>query len=205
MNNFLWTSGLFCVFPPPLAPQRTTSTHTHMCPLHPAIPKATENCAAAYFIAVLFTDVIKQFWWRILNQYYQMVLMISFPGPFWADQLAFKGFLKNKRGFWWFLALLSSWRIVWSSSNARCSAEDRPRELKLVSSELSGNENCEYVFKIVLPYPWTKRQLKTSSNTIFFSLGKGGMKYTSSRRPFHRWLIGGWWGLGHKWVTVYVD
>jgi hypothetical protein len=47
--------------------------------------------------------------------------------------------------------------------------------MKLVSFEPSGNEDSEYVFNIFLACLWTKRQHKTSGNTIFQSLvGKEG-------------------------------
>ncbi len=44
--------------------------------------------------------------------------------------------------------------------------QDRPRDLKLVSLEPSGNEDSEYVFKIVPACLWTKRQRKTSYQFI---------------------------------------
>ncbi len=46
------------------------------------------------------------------------------------------------------------------------SAQDKPRELKLVSLELPGNEDFEDVFKVYLTCLCTKRQLKTSDQFL---------------------------------------
>jgi hypothetical protein len=69
-----------------------------------------------------------------------------------------------------FLVPKRSSRIVSAASNNDSSAQNRPRELKLMSLEPSGNEDYQYVFKIVLACLLTKRQC----NTIFQSLLGGG-------------------------------
>jgi hypothetical protein len=60
------------------------------------------------------------------------------------------------------------------SSNDDSSAQNRPRELKVMSLEPSGNEDSEYALKVVLACLLPKRQRKTSGNTIFQSLVGGG-------------------------------
>jgi hypothetical protein len=50
--------------------------------------------------------------------------------------------------------------------NDDCSASDRPRDLKMVSLEPSGNEDSEYVFSTFLACLWTKWQQKTSEPFI---------------------------------------
>jgi hypothetical protein len=56
----------------------------------------------------------------------------------------------HPRGFCRFLLKESFSQIVSATSNGDCSAQDRPRELKLVSLEPPGNFDSEFVFKISL-------------------------------------------------------
>jgi hypothetical protein len=57
---------------------------------------------------------------------------------------------KRSEGFCQFLVPKRSSQIVLASSNDDPSAPNRPEDLKLVSLEPSGNEDFEYVLKIVL-------------------------------------------------------
>jgi hypothetical protein len=52
--------------------------------------------------------------------------------------------------FCWFLASENSSQIVFAPSNDDCSAQNWPRELKLVLVEQPGNEDTKYVFIIFL-------------------------------------------------------
>ncbi len=72
----------------------------------------------------------------------------------------------HPRGFCRFLQKESFSQIVSASSNGDCSAQDRSRELKLVSLEPPENFDSEYVFKIIPACLWTRRQRKTSDQFL---------------------------------------
>ncbi len=91
-----------------------------------------------------------------------------------AEQSSFKVKTNDPSGFCQFLATKRSMQIFSSSSDDDFSAQNRPRDLKMVSLEPSGNKDSEYVDKIVLACLWTKRQCKTSGDTLFHSLVGGG-------------------------------
>jgi hypothetical protein len=73
-----------------------------------------------------------------------------------------------------FLAPKHTSRIVLATSNDDSSAQNRPRDLKVVPLEPSRNEDAEYVFQIVIACLLKKWQCKMSGNTIFQSLFGGG-------------------------------
>jgi hypothetical protein len=68
----------------------------------------------------------------------------------WAENSFFIDVKNIPSGFCRFLAQKCSSRIISTSLNDYCSAQNRPRELKLVSLEVHGNEDSENVFKFFL-------------------------------------------------------
>jgi hypothetical protein len=88
--------------------------------------------------------------------------------------VSFKAEKKDLSGFCQILGPKCSSLIVSTFSNDDFSAQNSPRDMKLVLLELPVNEDSEYAFKIFLGYILTKRQCKIFGNTIFQSLGGGG-------------------------------
>jgi hypothetical protein len=87
----------------------------------------------------------------------------------------FKVEKNDPSGFCQILVIKCSSRIDFTSLNDDCSAQNKPRELKLVSLELSRNEDSEYVFKYF--YPVCERNGKAKHLATPFSRdlwGEGG-------------------------------
>jgi hypothetical protein len=85
---------------------------------------------------------------------------VTFQGSNYTNNHPLKQEQNNLKRFLLVLALKSSLQIVFMSSKNDCSAQYWPREPKLVSLELSGSEDSEYVFKIMGYIPWGSNKLQ---------------------------------------------
>ncbi len=142
-------------------------------------PPTAENGVAGYLAVVTsFTYMEEQFWSHIQESslsYSFNDTSFSSVGLSWPKQ-------------WLFRLEPCSTRNRQNLSDgfsqafyAKCSVYNRPREMKQVSVEPSGNGNYEYPIKIVLKCLWTKRRHKMSSKPFFAaSLGSGWILWVTS-------------------------